>query len=255
MAATQEAKLKIPVREPAKTVHILPNLEHNLLLSASKFADAGYVSILTPSELLIVEGDKIVHKLRKEAILRGWRDEASGLWRVPLEDPSQPEEHVLLTKEVEEAIGSVYELPSSKQIVRYLHACAGFPAKLTWLHAIKKGSYATWLYRTLEAARKHFPESDETHQGHMRSIKQGVRSIKQKEPESVTLADGTEMKLPLKKHQDIVVRVREAKYTIYTDQTGAFPVQSQSGNKYIMVLCKIDNNIIINKPIKRMGRW
>ena len=69
MAATQEAKLKIPVREPAKTVHILPNLEHNSLLSASKFADAGYVSILTPDKLLIVEGDKIVHKLRKEAIL------------------------------------------------------------------------------------------------------------------------------------------------------------------------------------------
>ena len=69
MAATKQAKLKLPVREPAKTVHILPNLKHNTLLSASKFADAGYVSILTPSELLIVEGDKIVHKLRKKAIL------------------------------------------------------------------------------------------------------------------------------------------------------------------------------------------
>ena len=103
----------------------------------------------------------------------------------------------------------------------------------------------------MEAARDHFPESDETHQGHMRSIKQGVRSTKQKkEPESVTLADGTEMKLPLKKHQDIFIRVREAKDTIYTDQTGAFPVQSRSGNKYIMVLCKIDNNIIISKPMK-----
>ena len=140
MAASQEAKLKIPVRKPAKTVHILPNLEHNSLLSASKFADAGYVSILTPDELLIVEGDEIVHKLRNEAVLRGWRDPASGLWRVPLENPSHNGEHVLLTKEVEEAIGSVYELPSTKQIVRYLHACAGFPAKVTWLNAIKKGA-------------------------------------------------------------------------------------------------------------------
>ena len=118
MAATKEAKLKLPVREPAKTVHILPQLEHNSLLSASKFADAGYVSILTPTDLLIIEGDEILHKLEKDAILRGWRDPASGLWRVPLESPSHKDEHVLLAKEVEEAISNVYELPSTNQIVR-----------------------------------------------------------------------------------------------------------------------------------------
>ena len=63
MAATKEAKLKLPVRKPAKTVHILPQAEHNALLSASKFADAGYLSILTPTDLLIIEGDEILRKL------------------------------------------------------------------------------------------------------------------------------------------------------------------------------------------------
>ena len=100
----------------------------------------------------------------KDAILRGWRDRATGLWRVPLEPgPPLKAEHILLEKEVEEAVNSVYELPSTKEIIRYLHACAGFPTKSTWLNAIRKGSYATWPHLTLEAATKHFPESDETH--------------------------------------------------------------------------------------------
>ena len=85
----------------------------------------------------------------------------------------------------------------------------------------------------------------------MRGIKQGIRSTKEKKmPETITLDDGTELTLPLRKHNDIFVAVHEAKETIYTDQTGAFPVQSKSGNKYIMILCEIDNGIIISKPMK-----
>ena len=173
--ATDEAKLHHQVREPARTVHMVPSLKHNSLLSASKFADAGYISILTPTEVIILEEDKYAQHVPKEAILRGWRDHATGLWRVPLEPgPPLKAEHILLEKEVEEAVSNVYELPSTKEIIRYLHACAGFPTKTTWLNAIRKGSYATWPHLTLEAAAKHFPESDETLQGHMRGIKQGI---------------------------------------------------------------------------------
>ncbi|KAL7544565.1 hypothetical protein ACHAWF_007943 [Thalassiosira exigua] len=37
---------------------------------------------------------------------------------------------------------------------------------------------------------------------------------------------------------------------MYTDQTGAFPVQSRRGNRYVMILCKIDNNVIMSEPMK-----
>ena len=35
-----------------------------------------------------------------------------------------------------------------------------------------------------------------------------------------------------------------------TNQTGAFPVTSKKGNKYIMILCEIDNNVIMSKPMQ-----
>ena len=61
---------------------------------------------------------------------------------------------------------------------------------------------------------------------------------------------GEELTLPLNKHHDIYVRVDDARETMYTDQTGAFPVQSRKGNKYIMVLCEVDNDIIITEPLR-----
>ena len=37
---------------------------------------------------------------------------------------------------------------------------------------------------------------------------------------------------------------------MYTDQTGAFPIISKKGNKYIMILCKIDNNVILSEAMR-----
>jgi hypothetical protein len=49
------------------------------------------------------------------------------------------------------------------------------------------------------------------------------------------------------KHRDIYVKVRDNHETMYTDQTGAFPVQSIKGNGYTMIFCKIDNKITISE--------
>ena len=147
-------------------------------------------------------------------------------------------------------ICNVYKLPSTKEVNRYLHACAGFPSKTTWIKAIRAGNYATWPHLTTTAVNKHFPESNETQQGHMRSIKQGIRSTRtKKDPHELVTAD-TSIVLPLRKHQDIYVKIDTAKETIYTDQTGAFPVQSKSGNRYIMILCEMDSNAILSKPMR-----
>ena len=37
---------------------------------------------------------------------------------------------------------------------------------------------------------------------------------------------------------------------MHTDQTGAFPITSKKGNKYIMILCIIDNNFIMIEAMR-----
>ena len=90
------------------------------------------------------------------------------------------EEVSLNNKELDEAMHNVFDLPSTEQTIRYLHASAGFPTKSTWLKAIKKGNFIGWPLVTAENVSKHFPQSEETVKGHMNHQRQGVRSTKPK---------------------------------------------------------------------------
>ncbi len=46
------------------------------------------------------------------------------------------------------------------------------------------------------------------------------------------------------------VKIMDLADTIHSDQTGAFPLTSQRGNRYIMVAIHIDTNYIFCKPMK-----
>jgi len=82
-------------------------------------------------------------------------------------------------------------------------------------------------------------------------VKEGIRSTKVKAPPlKVKLEGGEELTIQLKKHNDVYIKVKEAQETMYTDQTGAFPVRSRKGNRYIMILVEIDQNINISEPTR-----
>jgi len=51
------AELHLQLREPARTVDMVPDLKHNSLISASKFADANYITLLMPTEVLLYDGE------------------------------------------------------------------------------------------------------------------------------------------------------------------------------------------------------
>ena len=117
--ASTRAKLHLKLRDPARTVDMVPDLKHNSLISASKFADANYITVLTPTEVLIYDGERLKLEINKEAVLRGWRDSETGLWRVPLnpDTPNLQSEYVLFPEETTDVINNVYELPSSKEAI------------------------------------------------------------------------------------------------------------------------------------------
>ena len=58
------------------------------------------------------------------------------------------------------------------------------------------------------------------------------------------------VKSPLPKQNDMYVQVFNAQDTMYTDQTGAFPVTSSHGHKYVIVMCEVDGNHIDAEPMK-----
>ena len=82
--ATDEGLLIHNVREPARTLDIVPDLTTQSLISVGKFADANYFTIFDGEEVNIYDANNTKVTVSRNAILRGYRDHESGLWRIPL---------------------------------------------------------------------------------------------------------------------------------------------------------------------------
>eukprot|EP00804_Cyclotella_cryptica_P001037 CCRYP_008358-RA/>CCRYP_008358-RA protein AED:0.67 eAED:0.67 QI:0/0/0/0.5/1/1/2/0/762 len=261
--ASTATTLLLNLRPPANQVDIVPGLTQTLL-SGSKLADAGYTAIYDKNEVNFYNSHTI--HVQEKSVLRGYRCPHTGLWRIPLQpivlnqntdtllldapdgitttNPQFKIHHSpntlahLQTSNTPDTLANVYELPSIAQAVRYLHGAAGFPTKSTWLAAIRNGNYSTWPLINIKNVTKHFPESEETQQGHMRGQRQGVRSTRPISPSSPRLSTPA----PLIDHtEDILVNVHD---NLYSDQTGKFPHISSRGNKYQMILYHFNSNSI-----------
>ncbi len=191
--ATEKAEYPLNVRAPANDIHITPGVSQHSLLSTGKYADANYITVFDKDTVNVYDANDTIITVTRDAILRGWRDTDNKLWRIPLVDMVQnlntdtiifnrpPTEFLPNRLPTEEAIYNVYELKTTPELVRYHHAAAGFPTKPQWIAAIKNKQYALWPGLSVEAVRRHFPESDETHKGHGRKTPSGLRSTKPKE--------------------------------------------------------------------------
>ncbi len=116
--------------------------------------------------------------MTRQAVLRGWLDKDANLYCIPLvpiilnSNTNTVLVHKPPTKFLPDrppptkAIHNVYELKMRPELVRYLHATAGFPTKPTWLAVINNKQFASWTGLTGKAVTKHHPESKETMKGH-----------------------------------------------------------------------------------------
>ena len=71
-------------------------------------------------------------------------------------------------------------MPSTEKLIRYLHACAGYTTKETWVKAIRSGNYKSWPGINVKKVNKYYPETYKTPKGHMRQVCQSIRSTKEK---------------------------------------------------------------------------
>ncbi len=143
---------------------------------------------------------------------------------------------------------SVYDLPSTEQAIKWMHAVCGYPVKSTWLKAIKAGNYVGWPMLTERNVQKYYPETIETAKGHLNQTRKNVRSTKTKPASPLETCDTSQ--LHGKKVRDVYTETYMVRETMFSDQTGQFPTRSQRGNKYIMVMVEIDSNAILVEPMK-----
>ena len=137
------------------------------------------------------------------------------------------------------------DLPSIPALVRFYHACLGFPVKQSWLEAIKAGNCDTFDGLTYSNAARYCPDSDETIMGHLAQQRQNIRSTKPKTP----FASPPPSAAPQAPSNELFIRVLPIS-KLYTDDTGRFPVKARSGNQYVMIAHHADGNLILQQAFK-----
>ena len=75
---------------------------------------------------------------------------------------------------------SVYNLPSIKHAIKWMHAVCGYPVKTTWVKAVKAGNFVGWPLLTTKNINKNYPKTDETPKEHMNQQRKNVRSTKKR---------------------------------------------------------------------------
>jgi hypothetical protein len=179
------------VQKPAWELHITPSITKNLLLSAGKFATANYITIFDKEEVNIYDMNDTIFTVTRGAILHEWWDAATKLWRIPLVNVVRnnntntvimnqpPTKFLPAPPPPTDTIHNVYELKTQPELVRYYHVAEGFPTKPTWVKAIRNKQFALWPGLTVDAIKRHYPDSKETPQGHGRKTPSGLWSTKQ----------------------------------------------------------------------------
>jgi hypothetical protein len=96
-------------------------------------------------------------------------------------------------------------------------------------------------------SKSTIPKLTKTTKGHLNQTRKNVRSTKVK----ATLLETCDTShLHGKKVRDVYTQTYMVRKTMFSDQTGQFPIRSLCGNKYIMVMVEIDSNAILVEPMK-----
>jgi hypothetical protein len=121
----------------AREAIVVPGMSQRALMSLATLANNGYTTVFLPGQ----EGVNVFHandvdiSLTAPPALQGWRGDR-GLWMVSVTDETTISQNI----DVSETAMSVYDLPNTKEVVRFLHAVLETPTRATLLTAAQHGS-------------------------------------------------------------------------------------------------------------------
>jgi hypothetical protein len=152
------------------------------LMNVGKMANDGTVSVFTKDGVNVFKEEDVFITCKGEPILIGVRD-SHGQYQIPLMQQRgqwQPRRSYKQARKALRQANSVYNLLSTKQAIKWMHAICGYPIKSTWLKAIKAGNHVGWPMLNECNVQKYYPKTIKTPKGHLNQTRKNVRSTKAK---------------------------------------------------------------------------
>lgn len=181
-----------------------------------------------------------------ELATRGRRDLFRNLYLIPIPHATQGVEAANNNNKLcytsEQLATNAYKLRAVLALISYLHGCAGYPTKATWIARIEMGFYNGWPGLTASRVRKCLPNSDSTTMGYQKLIRQNIRPSNKKlrskiHDVTVLIADPNNMS-------------EDMQNMVAMDLPGRMPVTSATGYKYIFIMLDCDSNYVKGCPMK-----
>ena len=157
----------------------------------------------------------------------------NSLWSLPLH-PDQTQHHA----------NTLFTPQTQQKLVQWLHAAAFSPSTSTFLDAIKRNFFATWPGLTPDIVRRYLPPSEASVKGHLDQQRQCKHNqpISDQQPPSATVTRSHTI-------YSAIIDPSAPTGRTYSDLTGRFPVQSNRGANYILVVYEYDSNAILVRPL------
>eukprot|EP00970_Alexandrium_tamarense_P017799 scaffold11398_cov137-Alexandrium_tamarense.AAC.1 len=269
--STHTCNLDIPWLPPAATkAHIVPGLAHTSLISIKQLCDNGCRVIYDDMACRVY--------YQHQLVWIGQQEPTMGLWILPLQ-PNRPNASNMTAYQQQyeaanlELANNAYTMTSKSELIKFLHQCAFSPTIPTWIKAIDNGQFSSWPGLTSAAVRKYLPPSPATDKGHMKRLRQNIRSTRPKQHSpSTTAEDNMANRLkqliseeldanpPAEKMEEgngtnvfcFAAIADKIEGTVYVDNTGRFPVRSLEGHLYLFILYDYGSNAILVEALKTM---
>ena len=120
--ASDVCKLEHRLWDPACTVDMVPRLIDSSLLSASKFASAGYITVYNGKEVNLYDKHTTKIIVSEEAVLKGWRCPRSTLWRITLASQVKnlnTDTLLLNSPDDHHSLNSMYKVPQTAAMIEH----------------------------------------------------------------------------------------------------------------------------------------
>jgi hypothetical protein len=139
--------------------------------------------------------------------------------------------------------------------LRFLHTSMFSPTTQTWVKAINQNFFTQWPMFQAAKVRKFLRKSIPTAMGHLDQTCKNVRLTKTKRKTQCKDMEGIDntnlhSEPTTKLFMASVVDIMEPTHKSYSNLTGNFPVYSQQGNLYVLVVYLYDTNAMLIEPMK-----
>jgi hypothetical protein len=247
LESSHHCNLDLPLPKAATSAYTIPGMKNHSLMSLTQLCNAGCKIIMDKDELVVIYKGMVV--------MNGIKNKQNGLWYLPIKQDATEITYAIHDdrRPTQQTANSVYHTSTLAETIQFIHQCMFSPTVDTFCRAIDNDQLIGFPAITSAQVQKYLPESTATAKGHMNRQRKGVRSTTKQNDKDQFI--DTDFRPIIDENAEVELFIgatiaEQNEGTIYTDNTGRFPIQSYHGKRVQFVAYEYRSNAILVRTLR-----